>query len=126
MKKMSKIVSVFTIILMLASICTCVFATDTTQIDIDSMKGQTIDEGAAGAMQSVGGTILAYITNAAMVISVVMIAVLGIKYMMGSAEEKAEYKKSLVPLLVGAILVFGAAAIAKVIVGLAGTFNTSP
>ena len=56
-------------------------------------------------------------------VAVVMIAVLGIKYMMGSAEEKSEYKKSLLPLLVGAILVFGAATVAKVIVGLASSFT---
>ena len=40
-----------------------------------------------------------------------------------SAEEKAEYKKSLLPLVIGAVLVFGAAAIAKVIVALAQNFK---
>ena len=123
MKKMSKIISVLMIVIMLAGICTCVFADD-GGVTIDGIMGEkTIDGDAASGMQKVGGTIIGYVTNAAMVISVVMIAVLGIKYMMGSAEEKAEYKKSLVPLLVGAILVFGAAAIAKVIVGLAQSFS---
>ena len=39
--------------------------------------------------------------------------------MMGSASEKAEYKKTMIPYLVGAILIFGASAITKVVVGLA-------
>ena len=121
MKRTMKILSVLMVVVMLASVCTSVFATQ--QIKIDDMKGGTISTEAAGSMTTIGKTIIAYVTNAAMVIAVVMIAVLGIKYMMGSAEEKAEYKKSLVPLLVGAILVFGAAAIAKVIVGLANTFG---
>ena len=38
---------------------------------------------------------------------------------MGSASEKAEYKKTMIPYLVGAILIFGASAITKVVVSLA-------
>lgn len=120
MKKTMKILSVLMIVVMLATVCTSVFA---TTVSIDKMKNGTVDANAVGGMEKVGGTIVAYVTNAAMVVSIVMIAVLGIKYMLGSAEEKAEYKKSLVPLLVGAILVFGAAAIAKIIVGLAQNFK---
>ena len=38
--------------------------------------------------------------------------------MMGSASEKAEYKKTMIPYLVGAILIFGASAITKVVVSI--------
>lgn len=38
--------------------------------------------------------------------SVITLAVIGIKYMTGSVEEKAEYKKTMVPYLIGAVLVF--------------------
>ena len=41
--------------------------------------------------------------------------VLGIKYMMGSAEEKAEYKKTMIPYVVGAILIFAATTIANAV-----------
>lgn len=122
MRNVMKVMSILTVILMVVCLCTPVFA---AKVDVKNMDKQDIDSEAAGKMETIGGTIVAYVTNAAMVVSIVMIAVLGIKYMLGSAEEKAEYKKSLVPLLVGAILVFGAAAIAKVIVGLAGTFGGS-
>lgn len=118
MKKTMKILSVLMIVVMLACACSTVFG-----VSIDNMKNGNVDGNAVNGMEKVGGTIVAYVTNAAMVISIVMIAVLGVKYMLGSAEEKAEYKKSLVPLLIGAILVFGAAAIAKVIVGLAQNFK---
>ena len=43
--------------------------------------------------------------------------------MIGSASEKAEYKKTMIPYLVGAVLVFGAGAIAKVVVGVASTIT---
>lgn len=121
MKKAYKIISVLTIVLMLVCICTNVFATGLTVDGIIS-KGKD-DTNANEAMATLGGTIIKYITNAAMVVSVVMIAVLGIKYMLGSAEEKSDYKKSMIPLLIGAILVFGAAVIAKIVVGLATSFG---
>ena len=38
-----------------------------------------------------------------------------IKYMMGSAEEKAEYKKTLMPYVIGAGLVFAASSIAQIV-----------
>ena len=34
--------------------------------------------------------------------------ILGIKYMLGSVEEKASYKKSMMPYLIGSVLIFGA------------------
>ena len=120
---MKKVFSILMIVLMMVCISTSVFAT--AKVDIGKVETQAesgIDTNAATSLEKFGGTIIAYITNAAMIIAVVMVAVLGIKYMMGSAEEKAEYKKSFVPLLVGAILVFGAATVAKIIVGLAGSF----
>ena len=48
-----------------------------------------------------------------------LIAILGLKYMLGSVEEKADYKKSFVPLIVGAIVVMGATQIATMIFSLA-------
>ena len=120
MKRAYKAISIITTMLMVFCICANVFAS-TVSIDKIESSG-SMDASAVAAMEGFGGTILKYITNAAMLISVIMIAVLGIKYMMGSAEEKAEYKKSFMPLLIGAILVFGAATVAKVIVGLANSF----
>ena len=46
--------------------------------------------------------------------------VLGIKYMVGSAEEKASYKKTMMPYIVGAILLFGATTVATAIFEFAG------
>ena len=40
------------------------------------------------------GKIMGMIRNIAIIASVIIIMVLGIKYMLGSVEEKAEYKKS--------------------------------
>ena len=64
-------------------------------------------------------SIVGTITTVGIVISVIALIIIGLKYMMGSVEEKAEYKKTMIPYLVGAILIFGASAITKVVVGLA-------
>jgi len=45
----------------------------------------------------------------------IILIILGLKYMMGSAEEKAEYKKTLMPYVIGAGLVFAASAIAGIV-----------
>ena len=44
---------------------------------------------------------------------------LGIKYMMGSAEERAEYKKTLLPYFIGAMLIFASTNLAQMIYNLA-------
>lgn len=49
-------------------------------------------------------------------IAVGAIMIIGIKYMTGSLEEKANYKKSMLPYLIGCILLFGASTIAPQIV----------
>ena len=57
--------------------------------------------------------ILGFIQFIGSALAVIMLVVIGIKYMVGSAEEKAEYKKTLVPYVVGAILIFAASNIAS-------------
>lgn len=49
--------------------------------------------------------------------------VLGIKFITGSVEEQAEIKKSLVPYVVGCIIVFGAFGIWKIVLTIAQTME---
>ena len=72
-------------------------------------------------VQGFGQTILGIVSMAASVLAVIVLIVLGVKYMMGSAEEKAEYKKTLLPYFIGAIFVFGTGAITTIIFNMAGT-----
>lgn len=44
--------------------------------------------------------------------------VIGLKYITGSVEEKASYKKTMIPYLVGCLLLFGASMIAPIITDL--------
>lgn len=87
------------------------------KVSIDNIKDNDTNVEASG-IKNIGSIILSGITEVGIVVSVVMVAILGVKYMMGSAEERAEYKKSMLPYLIGAILLFGASAIANMVVSL--------
>jgi type IV secretory pathway VirB2 component (pilin) len=50
--------------------------------------------------------ILSVVRTIGILISVITLAVIGIKYMVGSVEEKAEYKKTMIPYLIGVFLIF--------------------
>lgn len=62
--------------------------------------------------------VLGAITTVGVIVSVVIILILGIKYMVGSVDEKAEYKKSMIPYLIGAALLFSASTVVSIIANL--------
>lgn len=66
-------------------------------------------------LQSIGGKLLGVLQAVGVILAVIILTVIGIKYMMGSAEEKAEYKKTMMPYIIGAIIVFAAPTIANLI-----------
>lgn len=71
------------------------------------------------------GTILNAITITGVVVAVVTVMVLGIKYMIGSVEEKAEYKKTMMPILVGMILLFCTSTIVSIIWNVTENINNN-
>lgn len=62
--------------------------------------------GSEPELQKKAGVILGVINVVGVVTSVITLMVVGIKYMLGSVEEKAEYKKTMGMYLLGAVLVF--------------------
>lgn len=109
-KKSIKIVSVLLIALMTVSILgTSVFAFAPNALTANTNATGTDD------VKTFGQNIMGVIQAVAVVIAVIILMVLGIKYMMGSAEEKAEYKKTMIPYIVGAILVFAAGTVANIV-----------
>ncbi len=118
--KTNKTVKILTIILtivMLVMTTTTVFAADgdgSGEITLTPDKVTPKSTAASDDMQTFGGKILGVLTTAGIILSVIILVVLGIKYMLGSAEEKAEYKKTLMPYAIGAVLIFGASTIATI------------
>lgn len=62
-----------------------------------------------------GNKIVGVIQVIGSILSVGILVLLGIKYMMGSTEEKAEYKKTMIPYLIGAVLIFASSNIAGMV-----------
>ena len=61
----------------------------------------------ANKLLNMGNVIVGAIRAVGSIISVLVLVVLGIKYMVGSVEERAEYKKTMLPYVIGAIMVCG-------------------
>ena len=98
------------------SLCTLSFA-------VDDPSGLKPEKSNTSQIENVGQRIMGILQTLGIVIAVLVLMVLGIKYMMGSAEEKAEYKKTMIPYVVGAILIFGATTIANMVFQFANGLN---
>ena len=123
MKKATKIIAVVLIMLTLVlgiSTISSADSVDPGQI-ANGLHGTTSD--AQEDITGIGNQIIGIITTVGVVVAVVILLVLGIKYMMGSAEEKAEYKKTMIPYIIGAVLIFAASNVAGMIYDWASTIK---
>lgn len=120
MKRSIKVISTLLLAIMLVtSIATTAFAAVNLNTTISNIEKQKLNGNADQQITKVGGNIVNIIQVVGIVIAVIVLLVIGIKYMMGSASEKAEYKKTMIPYLVGAVLVFAGTSLVKVIYSLA-------
>ena len=121
MKKTSKIIVALCIILAITMIAVTSFAV--TEVTPDMFNGGGIQSEDASNLIDFGGQIVAVVRTVGVLVAVVILLVLGIKYMVGSAEEKADYKKSMIPYLVGAVLIFAASAVTGIVYDMANALN---
>ena len=114
MKKTMKIVSILMMAIMMLRVSTPVFADVNPGTAIDTVAGDITYSGNTDFAKKVG-KIIGFLQWAGAIAGVLIITIFGIKYMMGSLEEKAEYKKSMIPFIVGAVVLIAAPQIAKLI-----------
>ena len=120
MNKTMKILSIILVALILVASMGTIVMADSDDIITNMFEQNGTD---TSKLQTVGGNIVNIITTVGIIVAVIVLLILGIKYMMGSASEKAEYKKTMIPYLVGAVLIFGACAIAKAIVSVSASIT---
>lgn len=120
MKKTMKILTVALLAIVLITFSTNVFAANGTMINPGDLENKVNygNSNATDGLMNKAGNIMGLIRNIAVIAAVIIIMVLGIKYMLGSVEEKADYKKSFMPLIIGIILVVAATSIASFIFGI--------
>ena len=80
--------------------------------DLSDFKGSADD---SQKLEEKAGKILGAIRTMGVTSSVTILMVLGIKYMLGSVEEKAEYKKDFIPYIIGAILLFSGSLVPQIL-----------
>ena len=113
MKKSIKMISILMIALAVIIVATPVFAVD-PEGAIKDVEGE-IDYDGNTDFTKKAGQIIGFLQWAGAIAGVIIIAIFGVKYMMGSLEEKAEYKKTMIPFIVGAVVLIAAPQIAKLI-----------
>ena len=118
-KTMKILMFIATAVLVMAMGASVVYGANFSPTDV---KANTSVQGTE-QIKSLGGNIVGIIQTVGIVLAVVILMILGIKYMMGSAEEKAEYKKTMIPYIIGAVLIFAASNVAGMIYDWASTIK---
>lgn len=111
--KNKKVVYILLIVILMLSIHTVnVFATDSIINGADNfLNGGNQQILNNSAIKSVSNTIFNIFMSIGVAIVVIIAAILGIKFMVGSVEEKAEIKESIKPYVLGAVVIFAAVSI---------------
>ena len=98
---MKKLLKVLPVIMVVCMVCTSVFAISIpTTEELQGSGSATITNAAKG----IWGTVVTIVQ----ILAIAAVVFAGLRYMFSSADQKADIKKSMGILVVGAILVFGA------------------
>ena len=113
--KMIAIISVFLIV--------SIFPITTFSTWVDDARNflEAADETAklnGDKLESASNDIYNLLSSIGMIIAVVVGIILGITYMLVAAEEKAKVKESLIPYVIGCIVIFGAFGIWKLLINI--------
>ena len=115
----NKLIKNFILILMILFMTLLSFSSITYAItDVIDNPDHFYDKSSVGQeneLKKKANTIVGVINAIGIVISVITVVAVGIKYMLGSVEEKAEYKKSMGFYILGAFLIFGITTVPNII-----------
>ena len=109
--KTLKIIAVLLIAIALITLSTTIVRATTGFEAIEPKPAGTAGE----KVTNTAGQILTIVRIVGMAVAVIMLTILGIKYVAASPNEKADYKKGMTVYVVGAVLLFGASALLSVI-----------
>lgn len=116
--RIKKYIIIIISILCLSLILTgCTYKSSAMGLDAvakDASSFAKTEENNSAAIQ-IGNVIVWLVRTVGESIAVIMLIVIGIKYVLGSVEEKAEYKQSMWPYVLGAVLIFAGSALTDII-----------
>lgn len=85
-------------------------------IEADDYKPGAIQTTDVSHVKKIANPIIGAIKTIGIVVAVIALGIIGIKYMTASVNEKAEYKKTMIPYLIGAILVVAITQLLSVVI----------
>lgn len=120
--KTLKIITILAIIIFLFTPICLAGGTPTT-IDPNEWKPDNLQMEDYDEVVDVAVVIIAVIRYVGVAVSIIVLLIIGIKYMTGTVQEKAEYKKTMIPYLIGVFIFFALSQILPLIIGLIADFE---
>lgn len=123
MNKFIKIITALFIIAMLATMVISVFAAPTDVLD--KVKGDTDKAMSVGGLSSTIKNVIGVVQVICYSAAVIMLILIGVKFITASPEGKAEIKKAAIQYVIGAIIVFAAGTLLGIIANMSTSVVTS-
>ena len=120
--KSKQIISILIVLVMILFTFINISYAVKTEINPNNYK-PSIDDSDLTASATKVKPIVSGITTVGIIIAVISLMLIGIRYMIGSVEQKAEYKKTMMPFLIGCLLLFAVSTIVKVVYNMATALN---
>lgn len=105
------------ILILVATITTMfpIISRASATIEPNSYEPGKLQESDVAGFEAFGGSIASVIQIIGTMVSVATMMIIGIRYIIASADEKAEYRERMIPYFIGAVLLFGASNIVNII-----------
>jgi len=115
---MKKLLKILPVIMVACFALTSVFA-----VSADNLAGAIGSGSPDSGITSTAQNIWATVVTIVQILAVAAVVFAGLRYMFASADQKADIKKSMGTLAIGAILVFGATLVIQLVAGFTDVIN---
>lgn len=116
MTKTIKTIATLILITILITVSTFTFYSSAfNPDDYDPAQVQPMTSGDQKIIVDKTSNILTYIRYIGIVLATIVLSVIGLKYILASADEKASYKENMVPYVVGCLLLMGVTIIPSIV-----------
>ena len=115
MRLLEKSINIILIFLLVISLCSICYCSYDWHDRLDNVTSQGADENITDSFTNVAKSVITITQVIGVGVAVIMLIVLGMKYMTASVGERAEIKKHLVIYVVGAVVLFAASGILEII-----------
>ena len=117
---MKKLMKILPVVMVACFALTSVFAISADDLDTALGNGS-----AASGVETAAQNIWSTVVTIVQILAVAAVVFAGLRYMFASADQKADIKKSMGTLAIGAVLVFGATLVLQFVAGATSVLNTT-